>query len=135
MSFDLPFLGTTLEAWIKNMRTRFAKLIQTRSGQGARDLTQRDAWIKETFSFLRPHIVRVATRTSKVSIKAIHIFSYCIFIHVKQNNVKCPWTILITCCHTYSFPIPSHKPVHIVDIFLNVHVKQNDLQSHRQYLL
>ncbi|KAK3875462.1 hypothetical protein Pcinc_019674 [Petrolisthes cinctipes] len=56
---------STMQTWITNMRTRYAKLVQTKSGQGTRELTERDTWIKESFNFLRPHIVRCTTRTSK----------------------------------------------------------------------
>ena len=75
--YSLSLPGNTLEVWIKNMRTRYAKLIQTKSGQGARELTARDQWIVETFGFLRPHIVRCPTRTSKVS---LFMFPLCFFI-------------------------------------------------------
>ena len=58
------------------MRTRYAKLVQTRSGQGTKELSQRDQWIVDTFSFLRPHIVRCPTRTSKVSLFMFQFFNY-----------------------------------------------------------
>lgn len=56
-----------LEHWIVNMRTRYAKLIDEKSGMATRDMTERDQWIQSFFAFLRPHIVRVKTRTSKVN--------------------------------------------------------------------
>ena len=56
-----------LEKWVVGMRTRFAKLIYgKRSGMASKQLTERDAWICSEFAFLRPHIVRCPTRTSKV---------------------------------------------------------------------
>lgn len=57
---------SVLQKWLENMRTRYSKLISTKSGQEAKQLTERDKWIKQTFS-LRSHIVRCPTRASKVS--------------------------------------------------------------------
>ena len=54
-----------LENWMVNMRTRYAKLIDDKSGMAAREMTERDQWIHQSFEFLRPHIVRLPTRTSK----------------------------------------------------------------------
>ena len=67
-----------LENWIINMRTRYAKLIDEKSGMAVKDMTQRDQWIHATFTFLRPHIVRCPTRTSKVNIfsKVIVLFKH-----------------------------------------------------------
>ena len=59
----------TLEHWIVNMRTRYAKLIDEKSGMATREMTERDQWIQSAFAFLRPHIVRCPTRTSKVNKK------------------------------------------------------------------
>ena len=56
-----------LEHWIVNMRTRYAKLIDEKTGMATREMTERDKWIHEAFTFLRAHIVRCATRTSKVN--------------------------------------------------------------------
>ena len=55
-----------LEHWIVNMRTRYAKLIDAKSAMHTRK-TERDQWIHDSFDFLRPHIVRCPTRTSKVN--------------------------------------------------------------------
>lgn len=56
---------SVLQKWLENMRTRYSKLISTKSGQEAKQITERDKWIKQTFSFLRPHIVRCPTRARK----------------------------------------------------------------------
>ena len=56
-----------LEHWIVNVRTRYAKLIDEKTGIPTQDMTERDQWIHDTFTFLRPHIVRCPTRTSKVN--------------------------------------------------------------------
>ena len=61
-------MGKTVEAlenWMLNMRTRYAKLIDDKSGMATREMTERDQWIYNSFDFLRPHIVRCPTRSSK----------------------------------------------------------------------
>ena len=63
-----------LRLWVSNMRTRYAKLVDMKSGMANKKLTQRDRWIKDTFLFLRPHIVRCPTRTSKVKIVNVKAF-------------------------------------------------------------
>ena len=59
----------TMEHWIINLRTRYAKLIDEKSGMATKEMTERDQWIHSAFAFLRPHIVRCPTRTSKVNKK------------------------------------------------------------------
>ncbi|KAK7083637.1 hypothetical protein SK128_007665 [Halocaridina rubra] len=56
-----------LKTWCDGMRTRFARISSTCSGQGTvlDELTERDRWIYNSFQFLRPHIVRVPSRQSK----------------------------------------------------------------------
>ena len=44
------------------MRTQFGKLIQKKSGDGARDYTEREKWVIGKFDFLKSHIVQVASR-------------------------------------------------------------------------
>ena len=44
------------------MRTQFGKLLQKKSGDGDREYTDREKWIMSQFSFLKNHIVRVASR-------------------------------------------------------------------------
>lgn len=40
------------------MRTRYGRLTLGKSGQAAREMTERDKWIYETFTFIGKHIVR-----------------------------------------------------------------------------
>lgn len=72
------------------MRTRFARITSTRSGQGSvlDELTERDRWIFNSFQFLRPHIVRVPSRQSKVKYRA---FCYIdeMSINLAQNTFVC----------------------------------------------
>ena len=59
-----------IESWMLNMRTRYSKLLDDKSGQATREMTERDQWIYTSFEFLRPHIVRCPTRTSKKVVPA-----------------------------------------------------------------
>ena len=58
-----------LQTWYESMRTRFGRLSVRKSGDGAREITERDQWILTSFNFLSRHIVRIASRQG-VSIKA-----------------------------------------------------------------
>ncbi len=51
-----------LQTWVDSMRSRYGILTQTKSGQGAKDNTERAAWILEKFSFLKDHITRQTSR-------------------------------------------------------------------------
>ena len=53
-----PFQGRLRETgpWFKRMRTRYGKLTSKKSGDGAREYTDRDSWILRSFSFLDDHI-------------------------------------------------------------------------------
>ena len=60
----------SLMAWYENMRTRYVKLVKKKSGDGVKDLTPREDWLIQKFSFLYQHILRrpgkgIATLTSK----------------------------------------------------------------------
>ena len=48
----------TVKKWFDTQRTRYGKLTQTKSGQGAEKSTVRQTWMKDSFSFLRGHIRR-----------------------------------------------------------------------------
>ena len=48
----------TVKKWFDTQRTRYGKLTQTKSGQGAEKSTERQTWLKDSFSFLRGHIRR-----------------------------------------------------------------------------
>jgi hypothetical protein len=58
-----------LNVWYRSMRTRFGRLAKTKSGDGAVDLTDRDAWIFRNFDFLRPYIYEIR-RQATVSLKS-----------------------------------------------------------------
>ena len=53
-----------LRTWFDSMRTRYGKLTQTKSGQGAKVLTYRDKWVLTNFDFLKGHIHRMVGRSS-----------------------------------------------------------------------
>ena len=56
MEYDLA----ALMAWYENMRTRYSKLVKSKSGDGKKDPTPREDWILKNFSFLSSHILRRA---------------------------------------------------------------------------
>ena len=47
-----------MKKWFDTRRTRYGKLTQTKSGQAAEKSTERQTWLKDSFSFLRGHIRR-----------------------------------------------------------------------------
>jgi hypothetical protein len=48
---------TSLMSWYENMRTRYVKLVKTKSGDGIKDRTEREDWLIKTFAFLHHHIM------------------------------------------------------------------------------
>ena len=48
----------TVKKWFETQHTRYGKLTQTKSGQAAEKSTERQTWLKDSFSFLRGHIRR-----------------------------------------------------------------------------
>ena len=48
----------TVKKWFDTQRTRYGKPTQTKSGQGAEKSTERQTWLKDSFSFLRGDIRR-----------------------------------------------------------------------------
>ena len=48
----------TVKKWFETQRTRYGKLTRTKSGQAAEKSTERQTWLKDSFSFLRGHIRR-----------------------------------------------------------------------------
>ena len=55
----------TVKKWFDTQHTRYGKFTQTKSGQAAEKSTERQTWLKDSFSFLRAHIRR--KRVSKSS--------------------------------------------------------------------
>ena len=47
-----------MKKWFETQRTRYGKLTQTKSGQAGEKSTERQTWLKDSFSFLRGHIRR-----------------------------------------------------------------------------
>ena len=48
----------TVKKWSETQCTRYGKLTQTKSGQAAEKSTERQTWLKDSFSFLQDHIRR-----------------------------------------------------------------------------
>ena len=42
-----------MKKWFNTQRTRYGKLTQTKSGQGAEKNTEQQTWLEDSFSFLR----------------------------------------------------------------------------------
>ena len=62
-----------LQVWWKRVYTRFGKLRGHRSGDGARELTNRDKYILKKLQFLERHVTCVRSwETCSVSIKFMH---------------------------------------------------------------
>ena len=47
-----------VKKWVQSQRTMYGKLTLSRSGQGPAELTERQQWVANTFSFLKSHIIR-----------------------------------------------------------------------------
>ncbi|KAH3771301.1 hypothetical protein DPMN_172615 [Dreissena polymorpha] len=53
-----------IKTWYSSIRTRYGRLIKTRSCAPDEELTERDSWILREFGFLQPHIIEVNKRTA-----------------------------------------------------------------------
>ena len=59
---ELNLEPSILQTWYKSMRTRLSKLTKSKSGDGSREMTDRDKWILTRFEFLKKHICRLRSR-------------------------------------------------------------------------
>ena len=57
----------TVKNWFETQRTRYGKLTQKKSGQTAEKSTERETWLKNSFSFLRGHIRKKGVSKSSAS--------------------------------------------------------------------
>ena len=60
-------VGVTVKqllTWYESNRTRYGKLIKTKSGQGQQRMTQRQEWVVKSFDFLKAHIYRQPSRAA-----------------------------------------------------------------------
>ena len=62
LHFIIHCLESELHTWYKTVRTQFGKLSKRKSGDGSRELSDRDRWVLTSFDFLKTHIVRVTSR-------------------------------------------------------------------------
>ena len=46
------------KAWFESQRTKYGKLVQSKSGQALKELTDRQHWIPSRFNFWKSHIKR-----------------------------------------------------------------------------
>ena len=52
-----------LMVWYNSLRTRYGRLLKTKSGQGVAERTERDEWIMQNFNFLQNHIYQSQSRS------------------------------------------------------------------------
>eukprot|EP00057_Strongylocentrotus_purpuratus_P021220 XP_011675694.1 PREDICTED: uncharacterized protein LOC105443788 [Strongylocentrotus purpuratus] len=64
-SLDPPCTAKQLKVWIDSMRTSVGKLTKKKSGQEAKEYTDRERWILENFGYLTDHIKRVGSEKRK----------------------------------------------------------------------
>ncbi|KAG0729717.1 hypothetical protein GWK47_003411 [Chionoecetes opilio] len=57
-SMEPPITTLDLMTWFTSLRSRFGRLTNLKSGDGAKRLTERENWIMNMFQFLKLHIVR-----------------------------------------------------------------------------
>ena len=62
-----------LTTWYESNRTRYGKLINKKSGQATKNLTDRQEWVIKSFDFLRNHIHRQPSRAG-VAVSTIILF-------------------------------------------------------------
>ena len=60
--FNFYIVGDQIYQWYMGRRTVFGKLTAEKSGDGAREYTDREKWIMDKFSFLKGHITRLTGR-------------------------------------------------------------------------
>ena len=54
--YALVFAAIDLKIWFKGKRTSYGNLTSKKSGDGAREYTDRDSWILRSINFLDDHI-------------------------------------------------------------------------------
>ena len=64
-----------LKKHIDSLRSQHGRLTNQKTGQAREDMTERNQWIYDTFSFLNTHIVRVPSRSSGkvITMKCFHL--------------------------------------------------------------
>ena len=90
---DPPCTAKQLKVWTDSMRTTLGKLTRKKSGQEAKDYTDREKWILENFGYLTDHIRRIGPEKRKqggqVSRPTISSFTI-VFeeFKLKKNNIS-----------------------------------------------
>jgi hypothetical protein len=64
-----------LRGWFKSLRDNYTRLHKKKSGDGARELTEREHWVKDNFSFLK-----AATRHKPEPVNSV-----CIYVAFSSN--------------------------------------------------
>ena len=81
---DLGLDPLRLQTWVDSMRSRFGRLTQTKSGQGAKEHTERETWILQKFSFFAAHIAR---QTSRHGVGVSPFYTYCISLTILNIDI------------------------------------------------
>ncbi len=75
---------TMLKTWYNSIRTRIGKLGKTKSEAPAKELTERDLFLRSSFGFLSEHIARKRGQTAcRVSVRVC----VCVCLCVCVNNI------------------------------------------------
>jgi hypothetical protein len=92
----------SLTTFFDSIRTQIGKMRRTKSGQGARDMTERQEWIWKRFQFLVPHIGQVKKRTvqsfgplTQSDPNLQHQTSQVIFVRFKREYLF----VCVKCCY------------------------------------
>ena len=59
-----PCTAKQLKTHIESLRSQHGRITHPTTGKGREDMSDREKWIDETFSFLNTHIVRIPSRSS-----------------------------------------------------------------------
>jgi len=81
LGVDAPGLKT----WYDSIRTKVGKITVMKSGSAVRELTERDQFLMDNFSFLKDHISRVPSRQG-VSVSISHI-TICVIKMLYNRNI------------------------------------------------
>ena len=73
-----------IQTWYKSNRTRYGKLIKTKSGQGQQRITQRGEWVLKSFDFLKSHIYRQPSRSACSVSKFLFTLIPCVILYVRN---------------------------------------------------
>ena len=74
-----------LKCWFKSMRTRYGNLVKPKSGQAAKEHTDREKWILEKFAFVGSFIKRMTHTSTRIRTATSAPHSY---PHLKKHQFQ-----------------------------------------------